>query len=139
MRRVREEDVEAVRAALGNEAFTAEWAAGRALLEELAIAEAFSRDAEEGALRGRTAAPLSATPLRPAFPDRLTEREVEVLGLVGAGLSNREIAEALVVSVRTVGRHVDNIYGKIGVHERSKARRYARDHGLLASPPGTGV
>jgi ATP/maltotriose-dependent transcriptional regulator MalT len=72
---------------------------------------------------------------RAAFPDGLTPREIEVLGLLGAGLSNREIAERLVVSVRTVGRHVDNIYGKIGVHERSKARRYAQDRGLVASPP----
>jgi DNA-binding NarL/FixJ family response regulator len=66
----------------------------------------------------------------PSYPDGLTPREVEVLGLLAAGLSNREIADTLVVSVRTVGRHIDNIYGKIGVHERSKARQYARDHGL---------
>jgi DNA-binding NarL/FixJ family response regulator len=39
-------------------------------------------------------------------------------------------ARWVVVSVRTVGRHVDNIYGKIGVHERSKARQYAREHGF---------
>lgn len=69
-------------------------------------------------------------PSRPAFPNGLTSREVEVLGLLAGGLSNREIAETLVVSVRTIGRHVDNINGKIGVHERSMARRYARDHGL---------
>lgn len=65
------------------------------------------------------------------YPDGLTPREAEVLGLLAAGLSNREIAEQLVVSVRTVGRHVDNLYGKIGVYERSKARQYARDRGLL--------
>lgn len=53
------------------------------------------------------------------------------------GLTDREIA-ALVVSVRTVGRHIDNLYGKIGVHERSKARQYARDHGLTAPLPGAG-
>jgi DNA-binding NarL/FixJ family response regulator len=57
-----------------------------------------------------------------------------VLALLAAGLSNREIAEELVVSVRTVGRHVDNIYGKIGVHERSQARRYARERGVEAAP-----
>jgi DNA-binding CsgD family transcriptional regulator len=73
---------------------------------------------------------------RADLPDGLTPREAEVLGLLATGLSNREIAEALVVSVRTVGRHVDNIYGKIGVHDRANARRYARDHGLIASPPG---
>ncbi|MGE0542179.1 MAG: response regulator transcription factor [Dehalococcoidia bacterium] len=66
----------------------------------------------------------------PSNQHGLTPREVEVLGLLAAGLSNREIAEELVVSVRTVGRHVDNIYGKIGVHDRGKARQYAREHNL---------
>jgi DNA-binding NarL/FixJ family response regulator len=61
---------------------------------------------------------------------------VEVLGLLAAGLSNREIAERLVISVRTVGRHVDNLYGKIGVHDRAKARQYARDHALLNNELG---
>ena len=71
-----------------------------------------------------------------AATNGLTAREAEVLGLLAAGLSNREIAESLVVSVRTVGRHVDNIYGKIGVHERSKARQYAHTHGLTTPVPG---
>jgi DNA-binding NarL/FixJ family response regulator len=73
----------------------------------------------------------------PTFPDGLTPREAEVLALLAAGLSNREIAETLVVSVRTVGRHVDNIYGKIGAHERSKARQYAREHGLILHESAT--
>lgn len=72
----------------------------------------------------------------PSYPDGLTPREVEVLGLLAEGLSNREIAETLVVSVRTVGRHVDNIYGKIGVHDRGRARQYAREHGLVATQRG---
>jgi predicted ATPase/DNA-binding CsgD family transcriptional regulator len=135
MRRVREDDVAAVRAALGDEAFTAEWAAGQALPVELAIFEALSRGAQEGAFGGQaggTSARSSATTEHVPFPDRLTEREVEVLSLLATGMSNREIAAALVVSVRTVGRHVDNIYGKIGVHERGKARQYAREHGLVS-------
>jgi DNA-binding NarL/FixJ family response regulator len=65
-------------------------------------------------------------------------REVEVLGLLAAGLTNREIAEALVVSVRTVGRHVDNLYGKIGAHDRAQARRYAREHGIAAPTTSDG-
>jgi ATP/maltotriose-dependent transcriptional regulator MalT len=63
---------------------------------------------------------------------------VEVLGLLAAGLSHREIGEQLVVSVRTVGRHVDNIYSKIGVRGRGPARQYAQDHGLLAAAPAAG-
>ncbi len=82
---------------------------------------------------------LAVAPPASAIRDGLTPREVEVLGLLAAGLSNREIAAALVVSVRTVGRHVDNIYGKIGVHERGKARQYAHAHGLIASVPAVVV
>jgi ATP/maltotriose-dependent transcriptional regulator MalT len=69
--------------------------------------------------------------VRPHDAHGLTRREVEVLGLLAAGLSHREIGEHLVVSVRTVGRHIDNIYGKIGARGRGAARRYAQGHGLL--------
>jgi DNA-binding CsgD family transcriptional regulator len=75
----------------------------------------------------------------PQGADGLTRREVEVLGLLAAGLSNREIGARLVVSVRTVGRHIDNIYGKIGARGRSAARRYAQEHGLLAPVPTAGT
>lgn len=70
-------------------------------------------------------------------PSGLTPREVEVLGLLAAGLSNREIAAALLVSVRTVGRHIENLYGKIGVRGRAGARQYPRAHGLLSPAAGT--
>ncbi len=64
------------------------------------------------------------------FPDSLTAREVEVLRLVAAGKSNREISAELVLSVRTTGRHIANIYGKIGAHNRAGATAYALRHGL---------
>lgn len=51
----------------------------------------------------------------------LSEREQEVLRLIAAGLSNREIAERLFITVGTVKRHVNNIYGKLGVHSRTQA------------------
>ena len=77
-----------------------------------------------------------------AYPDRLTEREVEVLRLVAAGGTNREIADRLFLSVRTVERHIGNVYAKTGVHDRRSARVYALRHGLidvagtvLRSPP----
>ena len=66
----------------------------------------------------------------PAYPDRLTEREVEVLRLIAAGNSNREIATDLVLSVRTVERHITNVYGKISARGRADATLYALDHGL---------
>jgi DNA-binding CsgD family transcriptional regulator len=77
--------------------------------------------------------------LPPQDSHGLTRREVEVLRLLAAGLSHREIGEQLVVSVRTVGRHIDNIYGKIGARGRGAARRYALEHGLLIPAPATGT
>jgi len=66
----------------------------------------------------------------PAYPDGLTQREVEVLRLVAAGKSNREIAEALIISLRTVANHVTNIFTKVGVANRTQAAAYAIEHGL---------
>jgi DNA-binding NarL/FixJ family response regulator len=66
-------------------------------------------------------------PMR-ALPDGLTPRECEVLTLVAAGRSNREIGGALFISDRTVARHLTNIYNKIGVTSRTQAARYAIDH-----------
>ena len=66
----------------------------------------------------------------PAYPDGLSAREVEVLRLVAGGASNRKIGEELVLSVRTVERHVANIYIKTDTHSRSQATGYALAHGL---------
>ncbi len=67
------------------------------------------------------------------YPNRLTEREVEVLQLIADGRSNNEIAAALVLSVRTVERHVTNIYSKINARGRADATAYALGHGLTLS------
>ncbi|MCB0163565.1 MAG: hypothetical protein KDI79_05015, partial [Anaerolineae bacterium] len=61
----------------------------------------------------------------------LSSRELEVLGLIVLGLSNREIAERLVISVGTVKRHVTNIHGKLGVQSRTQAIAKARELDLL--------
>lgn len=68
------------------------------------------------------------------YPDDLTAREVEVLQLLASGRANKEIAAELVVSTHTVERHLANIYGKIGVHNRAGAVRYALEHHLIAAP-----
>ena len=61
----------------------------------------------------------------------LTSRELEVLRLVAAGRSNRDIAEALVISEHTVARHVQNIFRKLGVSSRTAAGAFAFEHGLV--------
>jgi len=68
-----------------------------------------------------------------SFPDGVTEREMEVLRLVAAGRSNRDIATALFLSERTVARHLSNIFTKIGVSSRSAATAYAFEHGLVGA------
>ena len=67
----------------------------------------------------------------PAYPDGLTQREVEVLRLVAAGKTDREIAEELVIGVRTVSTHVSNILGKIRAANRTEAVSYATRNGLV--------
>ena len=61
----------------------------------------------------------------PVYPNGLTQREVEVLSLIADGQTNREIAKDLVLSVRTVERHIANLYIKIGARNRSEATVFA--------------
>jgi DNA-binding NarL/FixJ family response regulator len=65
-----------------------------------------------------------------AVSDELTPREVEVLRLIAAGLSNTEIADTLVVSNATVKTHINRIFYKTGARDRAQAVRYAYRHGL---------
>jgi DNA-binding NarL/FixJ family response regulator len=77
---------------------------------------------------------MTATPIAgaqdQALPDDLTAREIEVLKLIAAGLSNAEIADALVVSRATVKTHVNRIFSKTGSRDRGQAVRYAYRRGL---------
>lgn len=67
---------------------------------------------------------------QPPFAAALTSRELEVLRLLAAGLTNREIAVRLVISEHTVHRHVTNLYRRLGVSSRTAATAYAHTHGL---------
>ena len=74
---------------------------------------------------------LAAREAQPAAgPDGLTRREIEVLRLIASSKSNREIADALFLSPRTVERHIANIYLKIEAHNKAEATAYAQRHQL---------
>ncbi len=73
----------------------------------------------------------SQPPKAPAYPDGLTPREVEVLRLISVGNSSRDVAQELVLSIRTVERHITNIYGKIGARGRADATAYALGRKLV--------
>jgi DNA-binding NarL/FixJ family response regulator len=61
-------------------------------------------------------------------PAKMSDREVEVLGLVAAGLANKNIARQLGIAERTVKAHLTNIFQRIGVSDRTQAALWARDH-----------
>jgi non-specific serine/threonine protein kinase len=112
--------VEAARDRLGEEAFEAAWAEGRTMTPEHAIEYALEQEA----------APEAAA-IPETYPAELSIREVEVLCLVAAGLTNAEVAERLFLSSRTVDWHLGSIYRKLGLHSRTEASRFASENGLL--------
>ena len=65
----------------------------------------------------------------------LSGRETQVLRLLASGKTNREIAEELFISEKTVARHVSNIFDKLDVSSRAAATAYAYEHDLLGSSP----
>lgn len=67
----------------------------------------------------------------PQKHETLTQRELEVLILIGKGLSNKEIGEELFIGIKTVKTHVSNILAKIEVDDRTQAAIYANRHGLI--------
>jgi DNA-binding NarL/FixJ family response regulator len=69
--------------------------------------------------------------VRRSLPADLTAREVDVLRLVARGLSNRQIADELSLSPKTVGNHVEHVYAKVGVSSRAAATLFALQNGLV--------
>jgi excisionase family DNA binding protein len=112
------------RSALGEETFAAALADGQLLTPQAA-------DAEAQILLAALASAVGSPALSDAAAQHgLTRREFEVLLLVAAGQSNREIAHALFISIATVKRHLTNILGKLAVSSRGEAIAYARAHHL---------
>jgi DNA-binding CsgD family transcriptional regulator len=92
----------------------------------------FEREAVRAVLE---AAGQSKRGRRRDWPAGLSDREVEVLGLLARGLSMKEIAQRLVVSPKTIDHHVQHIYTKVDVRTRPAARVFAIEHGLAYDGP----
>jgi predicted ATPase/class 3 adenylate cyclase/DNA-binding CsgD family transcriptional regulator len=122
--------VAAARAQLDEATFTAAWAEGRTLTLEQAIASALEPTPE---VPPPAAPPVTPPPIPSinTYPAGLTEREVDMLRLLAQGFSYAAIAEQLVISPRTVNRHLTAIYSKLDVTSRHAATRFAIDHHLV--------
>ncbi len=112
--------------ALGAEALAVAETAGRTFSQEEAIDEALAIAVDAGSTE--TATPLTA---RGAAVHGLSKRELEVLRMLAAGQSNREIGAQLFITPATAARHVANITKKLGVESRAKATAYAHQLGLV--------
>ena len=121
---------DATRAEIGRAVLAA--AAGQAVLDPGVQQRLLSAAARSA---GRPGSPGAAqVPGSPGDGD-LTPREAEVLRLIAAGASNREIARALFVSEATVKTHVNRIFAKTGSRDRAAAVRYAYTHGYAEPAP----
>ena len=122
-------------ATLGDERFAAAVAAGRSLPLTDAIDEALAvADELAAVLAGGEAPPASSARSSPATsgpPYGLSRREHEILALLGQRLSDKEIAEVLFISPRTVMAHANHIFNKLGVANRRAAAAVAARHGLI--------
>jgi len=113
---------------LGNPQRLAE--ADAALAEaDAALAEAEAALAEVNGTDAAGQAPL-APAARPTRPANLTSRQAEVLALLAAGLSNKQIAAELYLSIATVERHLATVYRNLGLGGRVEAARFAMENGL---------
>jgi predicted ATPase/DNA-binding CsgD family transcriptional regulator len=118
-----ERAVATARTQLGEQAFAAAWAEGRRMTPEQAVAMLHLASLSEPV-------PEALHPPSPTAPNDLTAREMEVLRLLARGLTNAQIAEALVVSLLTVKAHLRSIYSKLTITSRVAATRYALEHDL---------
>ncbi len=118
---------EATRAEIGRAVHAA--AAGQAILDPGVQQRLLSAAARAPGAPGVPAAPGVPGAGAAGSDDELTPREAEVLRLIAAGQSNREIARTLFVSEATVKTHVNRIFAKTGSRDRAQATRYAYTHG----------
>jgi DNA-binding NarL/FixJ family response regulator len=109
---------------------------GRAVLAAAAGQAVLDPGVQQRLLSAAARAPaMPVTPAASPGDGDLTPREAEVLRLIAAGASNREIARALFVSEATVKTHVNRIFAKTGSRDRAQAMRYAYSHGYAEPAP----
>ncbi|MBX2999995.1 MAG: tetratricopeptide repeat protein [Caldilineaceae bacterium] len=110
------------------------WAQGQAMSVEQAVQYASTLAASAPHRSSRQQNRQTQATRQDASPlSALTEREVEVLRLVASGMTDAQVAEELVLSVRTINSHLRSIYSKLGVNTRTAAARYAVEHGITHS------
>jgi LuxR family transcriptional regulator, maltose regulon positive regulatory protein len=103
-------------------------AEGQTMTPEQALAAQEQTMVSASGSTGQSTSPIKS---QATYSDGLTAREVQVLRLLAAGLTDAQIAEQLVISPRTVNSHLKAIYSKLGVSSRSAATRYAMEHQLV--------
>jgi DNA-binding CsgD family transcriptional regulator len=119
-----ERTVAGIRAAVGPQAFASAWAAGQAMPLDDVIDYAVSSTQALEAERATPDAALAEAAVK------LTSRELEVATLIARGLSNRQIADALVIAERTVTSHVEHIFKKLGFASRAQVAAWATEQRL---------
>ena len=130
-------DDESVFAALraGARGFLTKNASAGEILQALSVVRAGDAQLDPSVQRRLLEAVVSGPPAAPApadLPDGLTQREVEVLTEIGAGLSNAEIAAKFRISGATVKSHINHLLAKTGARDRAQLVGYAFRHGLAA-------
>ena len=115
------------RARLGEEEFDQAWSEGQAMTLERSVADALAAD------RSTPSSQTFARDVRQSDP--LSPREREVVVLIARGLSNREIADTLVIAERTAEAHVTHVLSKLRVRSRAQVAVWAVEHGLTGTQP----
>jgi HD-GYP domain-containing protein (c-di-GMP phosphodiesterase class II) len=109
----------------------------RAAVQPSAAARVMEKEVLDGRLDGQAVAAVLAVAghirkARSAWPDSLTDREIDVLKLISRGATQKDVGRTLVISHRTAAHHIQHIYDKIGVSTRAAATMYAMEHDLLS-------